>query len=51
MHTASLTLDYNLAKLAKIKLGYLGIIHLGGTSSESGSDIGRLPFGSLNFRF
>ncbi len=51
MPTASLTLDYNLAKWAKIKLGYLGIIHLGGTSSESGSDIGRLPFGSLNFRF
>ena len=51
MPTASLALDYNLAKWAKIKLGYFGGIHLGGTSGESGSDIGGLPFGSLNFRF
>ena len=51
MPTASLTLDYNLAKWAKIKLGCFGLIHLGGTSSESGSDIGVLPFGGLNFQF
>ena len=51
MPTASLTLDYNLAKWAKIKLGFFGLIHLGGTSSESGSDIGVLPFGGLNFQF
>ncbi len=51
MPTASLALDYNLAKWAKIKLGYFGGIHLGGTSGESGSDIRGLPFGSLNFRF
>ena len=49
--TASLTLDYNLAKWAKIKLGCFGLIHLGGTSSESGSNIGVLPFGGLNFQF
>ena len=51
MPTASLTLDYNLTKWAKIKLGCFGLIHLGGTSSESGSDIGILPFGGLNFQF
>ena len=51
MPTASLTLDYNLAKWAKIKLGCFGLIHFGGTSSESGSDIGVLPFGGLNFQF
>ena len=51
MPTASLTLDYNLTKRAKIKLGCFGLIHLGGTSSESGSDIGVLPFGGLNFQF
>jgi len=51
MPTASLTLDYNLTKWAKIKLGCFGLIHLGGTSSESGSDIGVLPFGGLNFQF
>ena len=51
MPTASLTLDYNLTKWANIKLGCFGLIHLGGTSSESGSDIGVLPFGGLNFQF
>ena len=51
MPTASLTLDYNLTKWAKIKLGCFGLIHLGGTSGESGSDIGVLPFGGLNFQF
>ena len=51
MPTASLTLDYNLTKWAKINLGCFGLIHLGGTFSESGSNIGVLPFGGLNFQF
>ena len=51
MPTASLTLDYNLNKAVKIKLGYFGLIHLGGTSDESGSNNGFLPFGGLNFQF
>ena len=51
MPTASLTLDYNLTKWAKIKLGCFGLTHLGGTSSESGSNISVLPFRGLNFQF
>jgi len=51
MPTASLTLEYNLAKWAQIKSGYFGGVHLGGTSDESGDDIGALPFAGLNFRF
>ena len=51
MPTASLALDYNLAKWAKIKLSYLDIIHMGGTSSESGSGNGGFLFDGLNFRF
>ena len=49
--TSSVTLEYNLAKWAQIKLGYFGGVHFGGTASESGSDIGALPFAGLNFRF
>jgi len=49
--TSSVTLEYNLIKYTQIKLGYFGGIHFGGTASESGSDIGALPFGSINFRF
>ena len=51
MPTVSLALDYNWSKSVKIKLGCFGLIHLGGTSSESGSDIGILPFGVLIFQF
>ena len=51
MPTASLTLEYNLTKSTQVKLGYFGGIHLGGTSGESGDDIGALPFAGLNFRF
>ena len=49
--TSSVTLEYNLIKYTQIKLGYFGGIHFGRTASESGSDIGALPFGSINFRF
>ena len=51
MPTVSLALDYNWSKSVKIKLGCFGLIHLGGTSSESGSDNGILPFGGLIFQF
>jgi len=47
----SLTLEYNLAKWAQVKLGGMGVMLLGGTSGESGGDSGALPFMGLNFRF
>ena len=51
MPTVSLTLEYNLAKWAQVKLGGMGLMLLGGTSGESGGDTGVLPFMGLNFRF
>ena len=51
MPTVSLTLEYNLAKWAQVKLGGMGVMLLGGTSGESGGDTGVLPFMGLNFRF
>ena len=51
MPTVSLTLEYNLAKWAQVKLGGMGGMLLGGTSGESGGDSGALPFVGLNFRF
>jgi len=51
MPTVSLTLEYNLAKWAQVKLGGMGVMLLGGTSGESGGDSGALPFMGLNFRF
>ena len=51
MPTVSLTLEYNLAKWAQVKLGGMGVMLLGGTSGESGGDSGALPFVGLNFRF
>ena len=49
--TASITVDYDIAKWAQIKLGAWGFMLLGGTSGESGGNIGALPFIGLNFRF
>ena len=51
MPTVSLTLEYELAKWAQVKLGGMGVMLLGGTSGESGGDSGALPFVGLNFRF
>ena len=51
MPAASLALDHNWSKSVKLKFGVFSLIHLGGTSSESGSDIGILPFGGLIFQF
>ena len=51
MPTASFSLEYNLTKKTQIKMGLWGMFLVGGTSSESGSDAGILPFFSFNFRF
>ena len=51
MPTASLNLEYDLLDWVQIKLGGMGLVLLGGTSSEAGSDIGVLPFAGLSFRF
>ena len=51
MPTFSLTLEYNLAKNTQVKLGGMGGMLFGGTSSESGGDTLGFPFMSLNFRF
>ena len=51
MPTASFSLEYNLTKKTQIKMGLWGMVLVGGTSSESGSDAGILPFFNLNFRF
>jgi hypothetical protein len=50
MPNASFGLEYNLSKRTQVKIGGMGGILLGGTSSESGSDAGVLPFVGLNFR-
>ena len=49
--TASFTIEYDLVDWAQVKLGGMGLMLLGGTSDEDGSDIGILPFVGLNFRF
>ena len=49
--TASFTIEYDLVDWAQVKLGGMGLMLLGGTSDEVGSDIGILPFVGLNFRF
>ena len=51
MPTASFSLEYNLTKKTQIKMGLWGMALVGGTSSESGSDTGILPFFSFNFGF
>ena len=49
--TASFTIEYNIVEWAQVKLGGMGLMLLGGTSGENGSDVGVLPFLGLNFRF
>jgi len=49
--TVSITLEYNVANLAQLKLGVWGFTLLGGTSDESGGHSGVLPFIGLNFNF
>ena len=51
MPTASFSLEYNLKRKTQIKMGLWCMVLVGGTSSESGSDAGILPFVSFNFRF
>ena len=47
MSTMSTSLEYNLAKWAKVKLGGLGLIIFG----DGENDIGAFPFAGLNFTF
>ena len=47
MSTMSTTLEYNLAKWAKVKLGGLGLIIF----ADRDIDIGVFPFAGLNFTF
>ena len=53
--TASFTIEYDVVERTQVKLGVMGLMLLGGTSSEDGSDVGGdvgvLPFLGLNFRF
>ena len=49
--TASFTIEYDVVEWAQVKLGSMGLMLLGGTSSEDGSDTGVLPFLGLSFRF
>ena len=53
--TASFTIEYDVVERTQVKLGGMGLMLLGGTSSEDGSDVGGdvgvLPFLGLNFRF
>ena len=47
MSTMSTSLEYNLAKWAKVKLGGLGLIIF----ADGDNDIGLFPFAGLNFTF
>ena len=47
MPTMSTSLEYNLAKWAKVKLGGLGLIIF----TDGDNDIGAFPFAGLNFTF
>ena len=47
MSTISTSLEYNLAKWAKVKLGGLGLIIF----ADGENDIGAFPFAGLNFTF
>ena len=47
MSAMSTSLEYNLAKWAKVKLGGLGLIIF----ADGENDIGAFPFAGLNFTF
>ena len=49
--TASFTIEYDLVERAQVKLGGIGLMLLGGTSDEDGSNTGILLFAGLNFPF
>ena len=49
--TASFTIEYDLVERAQVKFGGMGLMLLGGTSDEDGSDTGILFFVGLNFPF
>jgi len=49
--TISLSLEYNLTNRNQVKLGAWAFTLLGGTSNESGSHSGVLPFLGLEFKF
>ena len=49
--TASFTIEYDVLERTQVKLGGMGLMLLGGTSSDDGSDVGVLPFLGLNFQF
>ena len=51
MPTVSLTLEYNVTESTQVKMGGWGFTLLSGTSGESGSHSGVLPFIGLNFQF
>tara|TARA_Y100000768_G_C23767826_1_gene581788 strand:+ start:48 stop:491 length:444 start_codon:yes stop_codon:yes gene_type:complete len=51
MPTMALGVEYKLTKFNQVKFGYFGGIHLGGTSDESGDDIGGFPFIGLSRKF
>ena len=46
--TASFTIEYDIVEWAQVKLGGMGLMLLGGTSGEDGSDTGVLPFVGLS---
>ena len=48
MPTFALGMEYEITKTTQFKFGYFSSIHLGGTSDESGDDIGGLPFLGLS---
>ena len=51
MPTISFSLEYNLSKRTQVQIGGMGLMLVGGTSSESGGDIGILPDVAWNFQF
>ena len=49
--TASFTIEYDLVERVQVKLGGIGLMLLGGTSDEDGSNTGIFLFAGLNFPF
>ena len=48
---SAFTLEYDLNKSIKVKVGTIGGVLLGGTSKESGGDAVILPFVGFDFKF
>ena len=49
--TASFTIEYDLIERVQVKLGGIGLMLLGGTSDEDGSNARIFLFACLNFPF